>query len=169
MAYIHWRFAASPQISVFLLSSESLPLPPLLSRSLLLWAFELISAGIARCLVGHEAVCKARASSFLFALSFNLLSSPPFPLSHPLIQCTRSLSALPLHSCTPRLLVVWMGMDWGRNTSNWMRTNPVVRGRESLRKQGMKGKNSRTYTKRARRKVQVNKVKRWHERVIKVT
>lgn len=123
-------------------SSESLPLPPFLSRSPLLWAFELISAGIARCLIGHEAVCKerARASFFLFALSFNLLSSPPFPLSRPLIQCTRSLSARPLHSCTPHLLVVWMGMDWWRNASNWMRINPVVRGRESLTKQDMREK-----------------------------
>lgn len=40
--------------------------------------------------------------------------------------------------------------------TNWMRINAVVRGR----KQGRKEKNSRTYTKRARREEQVNKVQR---------
>lgn len=61
-----------------------LRISPSLSRSLSLWAFELISAGSTRCLIGHEAVCKEKGPSLLLSLSLSRLCH--LTSSHPSIS-----------------------------------------------------------------------------------
>lgn len=79
---------------------------PFLSAALLLWAFELISAGSARCLVGHEAVCKENNRALLFFLLllffFVAFISPP---PHPIILCTLSFFTVHFRFCIPLFTV----------------------------------------------------------------
>lgn len=70
---------------------------PLLSPSLLLWAFELISAGSARCLIGHEAVCEEEKRVFFFFLYPSLF----LPLSSNNSIHIISLCVLRFQFCMP--------------------------------------------------------------------
>lgn len=81
VAYILRRFAASPQISA---SSFFFRISISLSRSLSLWAFELISDGSIHCLIGHKAVCEEKDQTFFLSV----LCAPP---SNPFLSLFPSL------------------------------------------------------------------------------
>lgn len=104
---------------------------PLLSPSLLLWAFELISAGSARCLIGHEAVCEEEKRVFFFFLYPSLF----LPLSSNNSIHIISLCVLRFQFCMPVFTVqpvLWMvRVQWGNMTDQRM-LNLVLKWWDSL-------------------------------------